>query len=183
MYIPELKGPEKKRWQRLGARAYQAGQGASAWATILAAVVAAISFYFGYQQFRNTQQATRETLNLQRVTLNLQRESLDLDRDSKAVELLVKYNDLMSEADSRSGRARATNDFWLDNSALLIAESIFKLRAEDESWRGTVRWIVQNHPDSFKHGLDCVTYDADFINFLSTVVKRNVCAKATPRLP
>ena len=148
----------------------KAGDRIAPWATIIAAVVAVVSFYYGYRQFRETQEATRQTLNLQRINLNMQRESLDLERDDKAVDLLVKYNDLMREAYSDRSSTKAAGAFWRDNGAIVIAESIFQLKAEDNGWRETVRWILENHSDFLKGGLDCPTYDGKFVQFVSQVV-------------
>ncbi len=64
---------------------------ASSVATILAAVVAIIAFYYGYKQFYETQKSTRETLSLQR-------EALEIERESQAIDLYVKYNELMKDA-------------------------------------------------------------------------------------
>lgn len=183
MYLPTLKAPDKPGRTRLGtaaARVYRAGPSIAPWATILAALVAVVSFYYGYRQFRQTQEATRETLNVQRTNLDLQKKSLDLDRDFKAVELIVKYNDLMTEADSSRSSTKVRSAFWRDNSALVIAESIFKLKGDDKGWRETVRWILENHTDFLKDGIDCSTYDEEFIKFLNTVMKCDVCSTAVP---
>lgn len=146
-------------------RTSKAGHNLAPWATVIAAVVAVISFYYGYRQFRETQEATRQTLELQRVNLSMQKNSLELDRDFKAVELLVKYNDLMKEADSTQSSAKPESLFWLENSAFTIAESIFKLKSDDEGWRETVRWMLGNHKDFLKGPLDCKTYDQEFVQF------------------
>lgn len=148
---------------------YRSGESLSYWATISAAVVTIFAFSYGYRQFRETQQATRETLILQR-------ESLDLDRDSKAVELLIKYNDLMRETQAKAEPVSEDAEFWQENLAFNIAESIFKLRAEDKGWRETVRWIITNHAAYWKdNGLDCPTYDAGFVEFVNQVLACDVC--------
>jgi len=165
------------------AKVYEAGADLAPWATIIAALVAVISFYYGYRQFRETQEATRQTLELQRVNLKMQKESLDLERDSKAVELLVKYNDLMREAYRSSPKGEAV--FWRDNNAILIAESVFKLTGEDKSWKATVGWLLNNHKAFLKGGLECPTYDDEFIEFVNETMGCNVCSTPVrvPRKP
>jgi hypothetical protein len=151
------------------AKLFKAGKTISPWATVTAAIVAIVTLYFGYQQFRQTQEATRSTLNLQR-------EALDLNRESKAVELFVKYNEIMSAprpVGKTDGRA---NDFWRVNIALSMAESIFILRKEDKGWRETVAWMLSNHAEDLKKkGLNCPTLDAEFVQLVNQVMKKNIC--------
>jgi hypothetical protein len=89
-------------------------QNGSSIATIIAAIVAIIAFYYGYKQFYETQQSARE---------------------SQAVELYVKYNELMKDAPSRD----QSSSFWRDNLGVGIAESIFLLRRGDKGWERTAR--------------------------------------------
>ena len=107
-------------------------------ATIVASAAGIITFLAGFLQFRETQVATRETLFLQR-------EALEQERESKAVDLLVKYNELMKESHSATDTFYSDPEFWTGNLALSIAESIFILRKHDAGWRETVIWILQNH--------------------------------------
>jgi hypothetical protein len=167
-------------------KVWRAGPSLSNWATIAAALVAGLTFYFGYLQFRETQEATRQTLNLQR-------EGLDLDRESKAVELFVKYNEMMAEpgpsppprpawaagATQSPSPAKPGGEFsWQDNNALAIAEAIYKLRRDDEGWRATVGWMLSHHTDFLeKTGIDCGTYDEEFIELLKQQVPRVLCVK------
>ena len=151
------------------AKLFRAGKSISPWATIVAAAVAVFTFYYGYQQFRQTQQATRDALALQR-------EAAEVDRESKAVELFVKYNEVMLEPHPSPKSGKAPSEFWRDNLAISIAESIFKLRGNEAGWRETVRWMLSNHAENLKKkGLDCPTYDGEFVKFVNQVMQKNVC--------
>src|SRR5947209_2793557 len=126
--------------------------------TIIAAFVAVFALWYGYQQFKETQKATRDTLGLQ-VT------AIDLSQESQAVDLFIKYNEAMKETrpTAKSGDA----DFWRVNLALSVAEAIFKLRKGDKGWMETVGWMLSQHTDSLKKDrLNCATYDEEFIKIV-----------------
>lgn len=143
-------------------------------ATILAAVVAVIAVYYGYQQFRATQEATRETLALQK-------KGYEQEQESKAVDLTVKYNEVMSDPRSSQKSANGEDNFsWRDNLGLTIAESIFTLRGDDEGWRETVRWMLHNHTDFLKKKINCPTYDPSFIKFVNEYMRQDVCEAPRP---
>jgi hypothetical protein len=151
---------------------YRAGPGISHWATIIAAVVAITTFYLGYQQFHQTQEATRQTLELQK-------QGIDLERESKAVELLLRYNEMMS-APPPAQKSGAANPYWQVNIALSLAESIFILRKDDENWRATIAWMLSNHVEDLKkERLNCSTFDSQFIQFVNQVMKQNTCRDET----
>lgn len=159
-----------RRWASIAiSSVLRAGAAISPWAGIAAAIVGIFALSFGYKQFRATQEATRQTLSLQR-------EGLDLDRDAKAIDLFLKYNDLMVQP--RSSRKSGIGDaaFWRENLAVGIADSIFKIRGEDTSWKETVRWMIDDHKDFFnENGLDCATYDPDFVQLVNQEMKHNIC--------
>ncbi len=141
----------------------------SAAATVIASGAAVLTFYYGYQQFLETQQASRETLRLQR-------ETLEQERDSQAVELLVKYNELMKEPPSNLESGVGAAEFWRDNLALSIAESIYKLRRDEKGWEKTVKWMLLHHTDFIKNQrLNCDTFDDNFIEFVKQLVGQEIC--------
>lgn len=155
---------------------FKAGKSIAPWATIVAAAVAVFTFCYGYRQFRQTQEATRTTLAIQRTTLAIQKESLESEREARAVELFVKYNETMFVPPAGTKARKSPDDFWRNNLAISISESIFKLRRDDGGWRETVRWMISKQAENLKHtGLDCGTFDAEFITLVNDVVKKNVC--------
>ena len=149
-------------------------QNASNLATIIAALVAALAFYYGYQQVSETQKLTREALDLQNITLNQEQET-------QAVELFIKYNELMEESSSSPKSAKADDrKFWRNNRAVSIIETIYKLREGDDGWRETVAWMISNH-DDFLKDVNCPTYYPKFIDFVNRQLKRDVCAHPAPQ--
>jgi hypothetical protein len=144
-------------------------QNAANLATVLVAFMAAGSFCYGCYQFRETQQDTRQLLALQEQVL-------DQDRDSKAVELMVKYNELMSEPHLHPRPGGSEKEFWRENLGLTIAESIFRLRKNDSGWRETVTWMLSNHVAHLKQsGLNCPTYDAEFVQLANATTQDDLC--------
>jgi len=141
-------------------------QSAANLATVLVAILAVGSFGYGCYQFRKTQNGARQLQVLQEQVF-------DQERDSKAVELTVKYNELMSQARSGPGSEK---EFWRENLGLTIAESIFRLRKNDFGWRETVMWMLSNHVAHLKQtGLNCPTYDADFVQLANSVTHTDLC--------
>ena len=142
-------------------------QSAANLATVLVAILAVGSFGYGCYQFRKTQAGTRQLLELQEQVF-------DQERDSAAVELTVKYNELMSEP--RSGPNRSEKEFWRENLGLTIAESIFRLRKNDSGWQETVKWMLSNHVAHLKqNGLNCPTYDAEFVQLANAATQVDLC--------
>jgi hypothetical protein len=130
----------RKWWQKLRRNPEKAAH----WATIVAAVVASFAFLTGTYQSCMTQQAARATL--------------ELEGSSQAVDLFVKYNDLMREP----SRKDPLYQFWRSNVAVAIAERIFILTRGDQGWEDTVDWMLSQHVQSLKQGFNAKTYHPDF---------------------
>ena len=133
--------------------------------TIVASIAVIVTLILGYQQFHDTQSSNRDNLELQN-------EGLEQEKDSRAVELFVRYNELMNESVSESNKP------WRDNMAIAIAESIFRYRKDDEGWVKAVEWMVGNHSAYFATGINCGTYDNDFIKLLTKVYRKDFCPVA-----
>ena len=95
----------------------------SYFATIAVAVVGICALLVGVYQFSETQKQQRETL--------------ELERQAKAVELFVKYNDLMREAAAQKSRENTGAVFWRNNLSIAITESIWNLTIGDSGWEST----------------------------------------------
>ena len=145
-------------------------QNAANLATIFAALVAAGSFYYGYRQFTKTQEDARHVLKLQE-------DALEQDRDSTAVELYVKYNEMMSQLPPRAKPGPTQKkEFWPENLGITIAESIFRLRKNDDGWKETVVFMLSNHESHLRQtGLNCPTYDAEFVKLANQLTKDDLC--------
>jgi hypothetical protein len=145
-------------------------QNLSSLATIIAALVAMVAFGLGYKQFNETQQSTRKTLSLQR-------EALEMERESRAVDLFVKYNDLMREPRPKRMNRAPDADLWRSNLAIGIAESIFRLRRSDEGWKNTVEWMISQHSKFLgRRRLNCQTYDSEFVSLITDAMGQDVCS-------
>jgi hypothetical protein len=82
-----------------------------------------------------------------------------LTREAKAVDLYVKYNEIMQGAEHKWGVASS----WSHNIGLTIAEAILILRPDDYAWRKTVKRMLGNHRDFVtKEKLDCGTFSDEF---------------------
>ena len=144
-------------------------QNAANIATVFAALIAAGSFYYGYLQVKETQQEAREVLELQQ-------NSFDQERDSRAVDLFLKYNELMGQTNSR---AESIQNDWRENLAVSIAESVFRLRKDDSGWKETVAWMLSHHIEYLKKArLNCPSFDGDFVKLANEQAKEDLC---TPR--
>ena len=130
---------------------------ASYMATIAAAVVAVVALVFGYVQFADTQRAQRETLSL--------------EREAKAIDLTLKFVDLET-----MGAAKANRAALRDQQAVVIAESIFNLSGDNEGWKETVKWMVEDEKEYIKaNHLGCPSFSAQFIAYVKTIVGPDIC--------
>jgi len=128
-------------------------------ATIAAALIAVAAVLVATCDFRETQRFERETL--------------DMIQEGRAVDLFVKYNDLMQHEPAR----RAQRDSWRGNLSIALAESIWRLRRADSGWVETVAWMLQTE-NSIKAvtDLDCSTYDPGFVTLAKERLQHDVCA-------
>ena len=133
-------------------------------ATIVAASVSVIALLYGTYQFGETQKHQRETL--------------ELEQETKAVELFIKYNELMRDATGRTSRESEEAKFWRYNLSIAIAESIWNLTNGNLAWENTVKGILLDQ-DRIKRidNLDCSTYNLDFIQFTGHALEHAVCSQ------
>lgn len=142
-------------------------QNAANLATVIAMIITAVAFGYGIYQFKQT--------------LNFQKETLEEERNAKAVELFIKYNEMMEEPRSGTGAVDDESQFWRENRAISIAESIFNLRKTDPGWKATVNWMLSNHISHLKRTrLNCPTYDADFVKLANEQTKEDLCLPQHP---
>ena len=138
-----------------------------AWANIssmVMAIVATLTLGFGYYQVRRAVLDTR-------ATLQMQRDAMANEREMKAIELIVRYNDLMREPTHSGADVRN----WRENLSVVLAESVFDLTRGDSAWLQTVDWMLRQHLPFLQSGLDCGTYDSAFVAFATRVAGRSVC--------
>jgi hypothetical protein len=127
----------------------------SAITTAIGVIVAVITIVAGSCQFQKGQESEHE---------------------SKAVELFIKYEELMKERANSTKPANAEENQVRENLAIAIAESIFRLETGDRGWEDTVRWMVSAHAEYLKNtGLYCKTFDPRFIKLVNKELDQNVC--------
>ena len=129
---------------------------AAHFATVAAALVAAVTLIIGGCQFTKTQQLTRKNLALQRKTLQQ-------DREMKARELFLKFNEQKEELAGKSLR-KGEAAYWRANALLATTEAVFILTRGDEGWRKTVSWMLKEQ-NKFLVQTDfyCGTFAEDFL--------------------
>lgn len=129
---------------------------ASAIITALGVIVAVVTIVAGAIQFRKGQ---------------------DSEHESKAVDLFIKYDELMERAASSKVKDNPENS-WREYMAIGIAEAIFRLKRGDRGWENSVRGMVLDHKDFLKsHLMDCETYDSDFVKLVKEEAQADLCRK------
>ena len=139
-------------------------------ATVIASIVAVVTFSVGLYQFTETQKLSRENLRLQAATLNHERES-------KAVELFLKFNELQKEVAAKPLPRKGDAAFWHYNMMLALTESVFKLTEGDSGWRETVAWMLETQRpflESVPQG--CRTFVEPFVAIMRTVAPKMQCS-------
>lgn len=102
--------------------------------------------------------------------------TVDRERETRAVDLFVKYNELMRDA-GQTAAGNPRDRWWRSNLAIALAESIWRLRNDDSGWIATVKWMLKTE-DSIKavKDLDCSTYDPRFASLATGTLQHPVCA-------
>jgi hypothetical protein len=139
-------------------------------ATVVAAVVAIVTFAVGVYQFTDTQQLARKNLELQAATLNQERES-------KAIELFLKFNELEKEVATKPMPKKGDASFWQYNMMLTLTESVFRFTEGDDGWQETVDWMLETQRP-FLEGTPqgCRTFAASFLVLMKTIIPKMQCA-------
>ena len=131
------------------------------WASIISSIIAVAALGFGLFQFSKTQEK--------------QREILDFDREYKTISLFNEYNKTMKEASTKIDKDFPEMElWWVENIALLLAESIYKFNYQ--GWSTTIEWMLLRHKEFISvNRLDCETYNSDFVKLARKVIQGPVC--------
>ena len=132
---------------------------ASHFASVVGAVIAAIAVLIAGSQFREAQA---------------------IGREARAVDLFVKYNELMIAQPSPAAETVPVGTdprMWRSNLAVAIAEAVFRFTKGDAGWKLTTRYMVETHKDYLvgPNHPDCKTYDRAFVDFINEVVHHDLC--------
>ena len=122
-------------------------------------VVAAV--VFGSYQFYETQK-------LQRESIAIQKDSFEPERNAKAVELFVKYNELMMQPTTGVSKAAKREAwYWKENLAVSLLESLFNLTSGRQEWEAMVGWALEKHGRFIREQrLSCGAYTEQFISYV-----------------
>lgn len=133
-------------------------------ATISSSFVAIAALAFGSYQFYETQKAQRESIALQKA-------AFEHELYAKAIDLLMKYNELMLQPLPSDSKAKNKEKwYWQQNLAVSMLEALFTLTSGNNEWEATVRWALQRHEHFIReHRLSCMTYSSEFVAFLEKV--------------
>ena len=114
-------------------------------ATVLAALVAAVTLIVGGCQFSKTQQQERE---------------------KKAIELFLKFNEQKEKLAAKPVTGDAA--YWRSNALLATTEAIFKLTRGDKGWEETVSWMLKEQVPFLLQtkGFNCGTFAEDFLKLM-----------------
>ena len=145
--------------------------------TLAAAAVAIVVLIAGASQFADTQRAQRASIALHDETLRLERDSRQAETHAKAVELFMKYNELMLQLNAPlpKGAKRETR-YWKENLALGLLDALANLTRGSREWENTIAWALERHARFIRdQRAACSAYSDEFIRLL----ERTVGGKAT----
>jgi len=129
--------------------------------TMASSLVVVVAVVFGSYQFYETQK-------LQRESIAIQNDSFEPERNAKAVELFVKYNELMMQPTTGVSKAAKREAwYWKENLAVSLLESLFNLTSGSQEWEAMVGWALEKHGRFIREQrLSCGAYTDQFINYV-----------------
>ena len=129
--------------------------------TMASSLVVVAAVVFGSYQFYETQ-------TLQRESIAIQKDSFEPERNAKAVELFVKYNELMMQPTTGVSKAAKREAwYWKENLAVSLLESLFNLTSGRQEWEAMVGWALEKHGRFIREQrLSCGAYTEQFINYV-----------------
>lgn len=129
--------------------------------TMASSLVVVVAVVFGSYQFYETQK-------LQRESIAIQKDSFEPERNAKAVELFVKYNELMMQPTTGVSKAAKREAwYWKENLAVSLLESLFNLTSGRQEWEAMVGWALEKHGRFIREQrLSCGAYTEQFIGYV-----------------
>lgn len=129
--------------------------------TMASSLVVVAAVVFGSYQFYETQR-------LQRESIAIQKDSFEPERNAKAVELFVKYNELMMQPTTGVSKAAKREAwYWKENLAVSLLESLFNLTSGRQEWEAMVGWALEKHGRFIREQrLSCGAYTEQFIGYV-----------------
>lgn len=154
-------------------------------ATILASLSVIVAVSVGSYQFSETQKNQRALFVAQETALGEARIAKTAELNSRAIELFLKYNELMLQANAPASKnVRPETRFWKEHLAVNLLESLFNLTRGSKEWENAIRWAVDRHARFIqKQQLSCASYSPEFVAYLEESFGTNsgLLCKDSPR--
>ncbi|MBS1191749.1 MAG: hypothetical protein H6R10_3541 [Rhodocyclaceae bacterium] len=140
-------------------------------ATIVSSAVAVVVLIFGSYQFHETQKAQRESIAVEKDVRQHERAEKAAETNARAVELFLKYNELMLQLNTPAFRAaKRESRLWKESLAVNLLESLFNLTRGNKDWEATIGWALEKHGRFIREQrLSCRAYSSEFVRYLETV--------------
>ena len=137
-------------------------------AMICAALSMIAALVIGSTQFIETQEQQRQLLAAQTAVLQQEGELKAAEINVKAVELFLRYNDLMLQVNAPALKnARRENRYWKEALAINLLESLFNLTRGKKAWETSIGWALERHGRFIREQrLNCAGYSNEFIRYL-----------------
>lgn len=137
-------------------------------AAVALSMVAIIALISGSYQFNRTQQAQRESILLTQAVRENDKAARDAEANAKAVELFLRYNELMLQLNSPGFKtAKKDGKSWKEGLAVNLLESLFNLTRGDRDWEATIGWALERHGRFIREQrLSCTAYSSEFVAYL-----------------
>ncbi len=140
-------------------------------ATIATSVAIVAALFIGSRQFIETEKNQRELLVAQKASLIQERHVQAAELNARAVELFLRYNDLMQQLNGPVPKnAKKENRYWKENLAVNLLESLFNLTRGNREWETTIAWALEKHLRFIREQrLACTAYSPEFVRYLEKI--------------
>jgi len=137
-------------------------------ATISTSLVIVAALFIGSRQFIETEKSQRELLVAQKASLLQERHVQAAELNARAVELFLRYNDLMQQLNGPVAKnTKKENRYWKENLAVNLLESLFNLTRGNREWETTIAWALEKHLRFIREQrLSCTAYSPEFVRYL-----------------
>lgn len=137
-------------------------------ASLAAALAVIVAVVFGGQAFVETGKHQRDLMAAQQAALVLARDVKTAEINSRAVDLFLRYNELMQQVAAPAGKGvKKEQRYWKEHLAVSLLESLFNLTRGNREWEQTVSWALERHGRFVREQrLGCAAYSEAFVRLL-----------------
>lgn len=146
--------------------------------SIAASLAIVLALAVGGAQFIETQNRQRDLIAAQKYALLQARDAKTAEVNARAVELFLRYNDLLLQVNAPIARnARKETRYWKENLAVNLLESLFSLTRGNREWEATIGWALEKHGRFIREQrLSCAAYSPEFVLYLEKVLTARAVA-------